>query len=70
LASFLDGLDGQWRGLSLTMPLKQAVLPLLDGVSNLARDVAAANTVLLETVGAAARTRMCTASGRPCSRRG
>lgn len=29
------------------MPLKQAVLPLLDDVSDLARDVAAANTVLL-----------------------
>ena len=30
------------------MPLKQAVLPLLDDVSDLARDVAAANTVLLD----------------------
>ncbi len=29
------------------MPLKQAVLPLLDEVSELARDVAAANTVVL-----------------------
>ncbi len=29
------------------MPLKQAVLPLLDSASDLARDVAAANTVLL-----------------------
>jgi shikimate dehydrogenase len=29
------------------MPLKQAVLPLLDAVSDLARDVAAANTVVL-----------------------
>jgi shikimate dehydrogenase len=29
------------------MPLKQAVLPLLDSVSSLARDVAAANTVIL-----------------------
>jgi shikimate dehydrogenase len=29
------------------MPLKQAVLPLLDEVSDLARDVAAANTVVL-----------------------
>lgn len=29
------------------MPLKQAVLPLLDSVSDLARDVAAANTVVL-----------------------
>ncbi len=29
------------------MPLKQAVLPLLDSVSDLARDVAAANTVVV-----------------------
>ena len=47
LRGLLDGLDGSWAGLSLTMPLKQAVLPLLDEVSELARDVAAANTVLL-----------------------
>lgn len=48
LPGFLDGLDGSWRGLSLTMPLKQAVLPLLDEVSPLARDIAAANTVVLD----------------------
>jgi shikimate dehydrogenase len=47
LPAFLDGLDADWAGLSLTMPLKAAVLPLLDEVSPLARDVAAANTVLL-----------------------
>jgi shikimate dehydrogenase len=47
LPGFLDGLGPEWAGLSLTMPLKQAVLPLLDSVSDLARDVAAANTVLL-----------------------
>ncbi len=47
LGSFLSGLGPEWAGLSLTMPLKQAVLPLLDTVSDLARDVAAANTVLL-----------------------
>jgi shikimate dehydrogenase len=29
LADFIDGLGPEWRGLSLTMPLKQAVLPLL-----------------------------------------
>jgi shikimate dehydrogenase len=46
LAAFLDGLDDGWAGLSLTMPLKQAVLPLLDDISDLARDVAAANTVV------------------------
>lgn len=47
LPAFLDGLGPDWAGLSLTMPLKSAVLPLLDEVSDLARDVAAANTVLL-----------------------
>ena len=47
LTGFLRGLGEEWRGLSLTMPLKQAVLPLLDEVTDLARDVAAANTVLL-----------------------
>ena len=30
LAGFLAGLDPSWAGLSLTMPLKAAVLPLLD----------------------------------------
>ncbi len=47
LPAFLDGLGPQWAGLSLTMPLKQAVLPLLDTCTDLARDVAAANTVVL-----------------------
>ena len=47
LPGFLDSLGPDWAGLSLTMPLKSAVLPLLDEVSDLARDVAAANTVLL-----------------------
>lgn len=47
LAELLAGLGPEWAGLSLTMPLKQAVLPLLDTLTDLARDVAAANTVLL-----------------------
>jgi shikimate dehydrogenase len=47
LPAFLAGLSDQWAGLSLTMPLKQAVLPLLDTCTELARDVAAANTVVL-----------------------
>ena len=34
-----------WGGLSLTMPLKRAVLPLLDEVSDLAVAVGGANTV-------------------------
>ena len=36
LAGFLAGLGPEWAGLSLTMPLKTAVLPLLDEVSPLA----------------------------------
>lgn len=47
LAGFLDGLDDSWAGLSLTMPLKAAVLTMLDRSSALVRVVGAANTVLL-----------------------
>ena len=47
LAAFLDGLDDDWAGLSLTMPLKQTVLPLLDDVSPLAAATGAANTLVL-----------------------
>jgi len=47
LAAFLDGLDETWRGLSLTMPLKRAVLPLLDDIDERASLVGAANTVVL-----------------------
>lgn len=49
LAAFVDGLDGSWRGLSLTMPLKVAVLEL-DGVevSDVARLARAGNTLLLD----------------------
>ena len=45
----LEELLGQtWAGLSLTMPLKRAVLPLLDDVSELARAVGGANTVVFK----------------------
>ena len=47
LPAFLDGLGPEWAGLSLTMPLKQAVLPLLTSVSDVARVTGAANTVVL-----------------------
>ncbi|MDT7569939.1 MAG: shikimate dehydrogenase [Actinomycetota bacterium] len=47
LPAFLEGLDESWAGLSLTMPLKAAVLPLLSSASDLVEQVAAANTVLL-----------------------
>ena len=48
LPGFLDGLDPSWRGLSLTMPLKRAVLPLLDDLDDTAQAVGAVNTVLLD----------------------
>ena len=47
LASFVAGLDGSWRGLSLTMPLKVAVLEL-GQVDELAKLAGAANTLVLE----------------------
>ncbi|MFF4233360.1 shikimate dehydrogenase [Streptomyces sp. NPDC001820] len=46
LPGFLAGLDSSWAGLSLTMPLKRAVLPLLDGISDTAASVEAVNTVV------------------------
>lgn len=48
LGDFIEGLDASWRGISLTMPLKQDVLPLLDEVEELAMLAGAANTVLFE----------------------
>lgn len=48
LADFIDGLDAAWRGLSLTMPLKHDVLPLLDDLDELATVTGAANTVLFD----------------------
>ena len=51
LAGFLGGLDQAWAGLSLTMPLKAAVLPLLDRCSDLAQAVGGANTVLFSAEG-------------------
>jgi shikimate dehydrogenase len=47
LASFVRGLDASWRGLSLTMPLKAAVLEL-GQVDELARRAGAGNTLVLE----------------------
>ena len=46
LPDLLADLDASWAGLSLTMPLKQTVLPLLDHVEPLAEVVGAVNTVL------------------------
>jgi shikimate dehydrogenase len=46
LPALLDGCGPGWAGLSLTMPLKRAVLPLLDAVDPLAAEVGAVNTVV------------------------
>ena len=43
--AFFEGLDDSWRGLSLTMPLKEVVLDVVERVSDLARSVHSANTV-------------------------
>ena len=53
LAAVLAGLDSSWRGLSLTMPLKRAAVPLCDNLSPTARRVGAVNTVLLSGNGRA-----------------
>ncbi|MEU8586136.1 shikimate dehydrogenase [Streptomyces sp. NPDC048664] len=46
LPGFMDRLGPEWAGLSLTMPLKRAVIPLLDAVSDTAASVEAVNTVV------------------------
>jgi shikimate dehydrogenase len=46
LPGVLAGCGEDWAGLSLTMPLKRAVLPLLDRVEPLAAETGAANTVV------------------------
>jgi shikimate dehydrogenase len=48
LARFVANLDGSWRGLSLTMPLKKEILPLLDRRHDLVELTGAANTVLFD----------------------
>jgi shikimate dehydrogenase len=47
LPGFVDRLDDSWVGLSLTMPLKEAVLDLANDVSWAARVTRSANTLLL-----------------------
>ncbi|NEE16350.1 shikimate dehydrogenase [Streptomyces sp. SID7499] len=47
LPAFFEKLGPEWAGLSLTMPLKRAVIPLLDEVSETAASVDAVNTVVV-----------------------
>jgi shikimate dehydrogenase len=51
LPDFFRRLDASWRGLSLTMPLKQAAIACVDEVSETSRVVAAVNTVVFEPDG-------------------
>jgi shikimate dehydrogenase len=46
LPGLLDRCGPDWAGVSLTMPLKRAVLPLLDTTEPLAAEVGGANTVI------------------------
>ncbi|WP_171170307.1 shikimate dehydrogenase [Streptomyces sp. I05A-00742] len=46
LPGFVARLDTDWAGLSLTMPLKRAIIPLLDEITGTARSVEAVNTVV------------------------
>ena len=64
LPAALDRLGPEWVGVSLTMPLKHAVLPLLDELSDLAVAVGAVNTLTLHERPAAGRQH-----GRPRHRR-
>ncbi|WP_439693705.1 shikimate dehydrogenase family protein [Curtobacterium sp. SP.BCo] len=51
LDTFIAGLGPEWRGLSLTMPLKRDVLPLLDRTTALVDELGVANTVAFRTSG-------------------
>src|ERR1039458_10200496 len=46
LPALLRSCGPDWAGLSLTMPLKRAVLPLLDQAGPLVAEVGGANTVI------------------------
>ncbi|MFF0162861.1 shikimate dehydrogenase [Streptomyces sp. NPDC005263] len=46
LPGFFAKLGPEWAGLSLTMPLKRAVIPLLDEITETAASVDAVNTVV------------------------
>jgi shikimate dehydrogenase len=51
LPDFVTSRGPEWAGLSLTMPLKRAVLPLLDRVDPLAVATGGANTVVFGPAG-------------------
>jgi shikimate dehydrogenase len=47
LAGFLEGLGDDWRGLSLTMPLKRIAMDVVERCSDVATAVGSVNTILL-----------------------
>jgi shikimate dehydrogenase len=53
LAGFLAGrrLDPDWRGCNVTVPHKQAVIPLLDRLDPIAASIGAVNTIVREADG-------------------
>ncbi len=51
LADFVAGLGPDWAGLSLTMPLKRAAIPVCDHLSETARVVGGANTIVFAADG-------------------
>ena len=51
LPGFFAQLGPEWTGLSLTMPLKRAVIPLLDEITDTAASVEAVNTVVFQADG-------------------
>jgi shikimate dehydrogenase len=53
LADYLAGVrtKGEWRGCNVTMPHKQAIMPLLDRIDPLAARIGAVNTVVREADG-------------------
>lgn len=51
LPEFLAGLDAEWRGLSLTMPLKREAMPLAAALTDRARLAGGANTLVRTDTG-------------------
>ena len=51
LSEFITSHAGEFRGLSLTMPLKEEAIPLLDVVTDSALGVNAVNTVIFDELG-------------------
>ncbi|MET4780196.1 shikimate dehydrogenase [Glaciihabitans sp. UYNi722] len=49
LPAFIESRDAEWRGLSLTMPLKRDVMPFLGAMDEFTELTGGANTVLFDT---------------------